>query len=821
MGRPSRNILSTLLIDVLILSFGMVGVHRATQRVSVPATFKQTGNWIVVGKMLPAAGPVGLHPGDTVVSVNGHPVSQKKDIEFILDGLRIQNGAAFTIRRDGKFQTIPLHLVSFYGRFYFFTQILVGPLFFFLGLFAFMRRPEDEAASVFHWVSVCVALMVMATSNRYPSDPLGISRALDFLYSTASVFAPLLLVHFTFVFPRPKWPRAKRALAALYAAAVALSIWESIALFLSSYPVSMDWFHRFVTAYAVTRTFFIACILFFLASLVHSYRTAAEESERRKLRWVMLGLNLGPPTFIAWQIPILIGSQSLVREEYMHLALALVPITFAISIIRYRLMDIDLIFRRSTVYAAVLVVILSFYALVVGLAARLVGTFTVKWSLIASTSAAIVVALLFEPLRRVAQRSVDRAFFRVQYNYSEAERQFVDAITRTLNARELAELIVREIGRFIPVERMGLFTFEPPGSRLHLLAHQNLDLLQTGGIHLDVEQLKAVSRFPMSLEDNLESGVPFQRGNAELFQRWRIAVVFPIMTREAGDLGFLVLGPKKSGTRFSVEDIDLLTTMATQAGLAIERIALQERLLLEQAEARRLEELNRITSYFVSSVSHELKTPLTSVKMFAEMLRTRSDLPIEEQHEYLEIIEGETDRLARLIKNVLDFSKVEQGVKEYHFSALELNELVKQVLRSFTYQFKQEECRLLTKLSPTALTVQADADAVIEALENLLSNALKYSRKEKQIAVSTFSQDHFAAVRVADHGMGISSEDLPHIFDPFYRGKSEKSGGIGGAGLGLTLVKHIMEEHGGRIEVQSAPREGSQFTLFFPQEGHR
>ncbi len=818
MTGSTRFILSILLVDALIFSFGMVGVHRAAQRASVPAIFTQDRDRVVIRKILPSPRPPALHPGDTVLSVNGHPVSLQKDIEFILDGLRIQDGASFGFQRGGRLQAIPVRLIPFYGRFYSVVQILVGSLFFFLGLLAFIRRPEDEAASVFHWVSICVALMVMTTSNRYPADPWGVSRALDFLYSTASVFAPLLLVHFIFIFPRPKWPRAKRVLAALYTAAAVLSIWESTTFFLSSYPLSMDWFHRFVKAYAVARSFFIVCILFFLASLVHSYRTAGEESERRKLRWVMLGLNFGPPAFIAWQIPILIGSPPLVREEYMHLALSLVPITFAISIIRYRLMDIDLIFRRSTVYAAVLVVLLSFYALVVGTAARLVGTFTVKWSLIASTLAAIVVALLFEPLRRVVQRGVDRAFFRVQYNYREAERQFVEAIKHCLNVRELAELIVRRFFEILPVEQIGFFSVEKPGPHLRLVAHKNLERLQTHGILLDTKRLKGRSPLPLAAAEHLEPGIPFEPLEAETRQRWGVEMAIPIQSKDFEILGFLAVGPKKSGARFSLEDLDLLTTVTTQAGLAMERITLQEKLLLERAEARRLEELNRIKSYFVSSVSHDLKTPLTAIKMFAEILRSKSDMAPAEREECFEIIEGESERLARLINNVLDFAKVEQGVKEYHLAELEVNDGVRQILRGLRYQFKMENCKLITRLCQERLVIRADRDAFFEAVENLLSNALKYSPERKEVTVSTFRADGRAVVRVEDRGIGISAEDLPHIFEPFYRGKNELAQQAGGTGLGLALVKHMVELHGGKIEVQSTPGQGSTFNLQFPLE---
>jgi len=259
-----------------------------------------------------------------------------------------------------------------------------------------------------------------------------------------------------------------------------------------------------------------------------------------------------------------------------------------------------------------------------------------------------------------------------------------------------------------------------------------------------------------------------------------------------------------------------LHSITTQAGLTVERIVLQQKLLIEQAETQRLEELNKLKSYFVSSVSHDLKTPLTSIKMFAELLRTRNNISKSDTNEYLEIIEGESERLTRLINNVLDFAKIERGVKEYHFSEIELNALVRNVLRILRYQLKIEKCTVHEKLCDKECIINADKDALTEVLINLISNAIKYSHDEKEISIALSRRDGFVALRVADKGIGITSEEIPHIFEPFFRAREGKTHGAGGAGLGLTIVKHVIEAHGGKVEVQSTPGKGSEFTLLFP-----
>jgi signal transduction histidine kinase len=293
-------------------------------------------------------------------------------------------------------------------------------------------------------------------------------------------------------------------------------------------------------------------------------------------------------------------------------------------------------------------------------------------------------------------------------------------------------------------------------------------------------------------------------------------LVYAMKSEEGGILGILALGEKKSGTRYSLEDLDLLTTVTVQAGLQMHRIALQRRVLLEKMESARLEELSRLKSYFVSSVSHDLKTPLTSIRMFAELLEQRIASDDEESLKYLGIVEGECDRLSRLISNVLDFAKIEEGIKTYNFEPTELNSLVSHALDILQYQFRISGFTVQTELCETDCLFNGDADAIIEIMTNLLGNAIKYSGQKRLIRVTTASTGDAHQVAVSDQGIGIAAEDIPKLFRPFYRSNDDFVKKTGGAGLGLSLVKHIVEAHGGSIDVRSEPGHGSTFTVSFP-----
>jgi len=294
---------------------------------------------------------------------------------------------------------------------------------------------------------------------------------------------------------------------------------------------------------------------------------------------------------------------------------------------------------------------------------------------------------------------------------------------------------------------------------------------------------------------------------------WSVCV--PVISQSKELLGTLVLNPR-SGERYKEEEVAFFRSVAAQASELLERLILQEKIILAQEERRRLEELSALKSFFVSSVSHELRTPLTSIVIFAERLRSGAVKSRRQQKEYLEIIEGESNRLSRLITNILDFAKIERGIKEYNFSEINVADVVKRSVQGIRYQFLSLDAALRVRVEKGLPPIIADADALEEALLNLLSNALKYSTAVKKIELKVSRARGAVIMAVSDKGIGIPEEELPHIFDQFYRVKDEKTRQVGGTGLGLAVVKHIVEAHHGTLSVKSVVRQGTTFTLTLP-----
>ena len=233
-------------------------------------------------------------------------------------------------------------------------------------------------------------------------------------------------------------------------------------------------------------------------------------------------------------------------------------------------------------------------------------------------------------------------------------------------------------------------------------------------------------------------------------------------------------------------------------------------------DVRRELRLAEMRSQFVSSVSHELKTPLTAIRMFAETLRMGRLTDPNVEQEYLETIVNESQRLTRLLNNVLDFSKIEQGERQYRMQPAPLSEIVQTAAQTMAYPLNQKGFRLQVHIEPDLPDVDMDGDAMEQAVLNLLSNAMKYSEDSGDIDLRLCRSDDAAIIQVVDRGIGIVPEEQERIFDKYYRVRTGTNERSTGTGLGLALVSHIVKAHGGRIEVDSKPGNGSTFSIYLP-----
>ncbi len=225
--------------------------------------------------------------------------------------------------------------------------------------------------------------------------------------------------------------------------------------------------------------------------------------------------------------------------------------------------------------------------------------------------------------------------------------------------------------------------------------------------------------------------------------------------------------------------------------------------------------LARIKSEFVSHLSHDLRRPLTSIRMFSEMLKDDHTPGEEKKREYYKIISNESDKLTHLANNILDFSRIERGRIRYKFQPHSIEDLVRQVVDRFEMYMVEAQRPVVLTMDPCPL-IKIDEHAIEQALMNLLVNAAKYSAQGTPVEVNVRNEKKEIVIEVADRGMGIAKKEQRKIFQKFYRVAKTEVDQIEGSGLGLALVKYMVEAHKGRVKVESEEGKGSKFSIVLP-----
>ncbi|MCX5800077.1 MAG: ATP-binding protein [Candidatus Eisenbacteria bacterium] len=297
----------------------------------------------------------------------------------------------------------------------------------------------------------------------------------------------------------------------------------------------------------------------------------------------------------------------------------------------------------------------------------------------------------------------------------------------------------------------------------------------------------------------------------------------PLVTRDDHLIAYLSVDDPADRRIPSIETIEMLEIFGSQAVTAIENARLYRELeehakRVEEA-AQRMKELNELKSNFVSTVSHELRTPLTSIKAYVEtLIENVGAKNATMQREFLGIINEETERLARLIDAILDLSQLESGTFRIRKEVFDVNKVVKEVADILHSIVQKRNITLNVELPEKAVLLEADRDLVKQVIINLSGNATKFTPEGGNVYLAVHSEGPMVRVVVQDTGVGIPVEHLGKIFDRFYQVDSSMAREYGGAGLGLTICKSIMEWHGGSIEVESQEGQGSKFIAVFPQK---
>jgi PAS domain S-box-containing protein len=444
---------------------------------------------------------------------------------------------------------------------------------------------------------------------------------------------------------------------------------------------------------------------------------------------------------------------------------------------------------------------------------------------------------LVEAIGREVGLAAERARLFEETSNRLKEMEVVNKVSTSLRlAQSLLEMLPKlldETLRALDTDTGGVWLFDPERRKIRQVIGRGWCLKAA---RLELESGESFLGNVLTTEDIYFSGdVSMDPNAAEVLRqlappRWS-AVCVPIRT-ELEIIGvFIVSSPLPR--EFTGEDARLLVTLTEIAGNAIHRMRLNERLMhhaadLETRVAERTAELrtalqkaqaaDRVKSEFIANINHELRTPLTNLVLYYQMLRAQPTIKTEER---LDVIGRELQRLRSLIEDLLNLSRLDLGHVTFRPVSLDLNKLIQTLVNDRQALSKERGLILTTELQPDLGLISLDEPTIVQAFSNLLTNALNYTPAGGEVLIKTILvQDDGnvqAGFSVEDTGLGISAEDMPHLFERFYRGGAARKSGAPGTGLGLAIVKQVVDHHEGRIEVQnSSDGHGTKFTVWLP-----
>lgn len=801
-----------LLIEIIIIIVCIGGFYLNVLKPNLPFEVNFIDSHLIITNVEKYLADI--KDGSILLSVDTHQFNDWEELELYLDGKRIGETVNIKFETDKQIKSASVQLTNYYSLFTLIIIAVVGLIYVSIAMFVRIRSPENYSARLFHRASISLGVVIVSTAGTYNLEFYGYGYLNRIIWLFIYSLTPVLFIHFTSSFAKKKVKGIKYILWYFYLSALVNSIILSYLFLEATLGGDFDYVRYYVLFFdSFFRLFLITCIIIAISVCIYAYRSTREIDERKRLQWLLLGYFIGPFSFVIfWVIPIFFLERSLLPESVILIFLTAIPITFSIAIVKYHLMDVNLIIRRSFVYTVVLFAIIITYVLLTSVITFFVDNLNPA---VPTVLTAIATVVLLQPAKNLVQKFVDKKFFRVEYDYRKEQQRFFEEMKNIYDVNSLAELIIKNTDQLIPVNKIGFFNLDKSDSKIRIISDKGFELLHGRSIRFETENLKNNLVLPVAVSDKVEAGINIESADVRVFKRWGITLVFPIKSPTGIIHAFLVMGEKKAGTRYYKDDIDLLSTVTAAAALAIDRIILQEDLIRQKLEAERLEELNELKSFFMQGITHELKTPLTSIKIFTEKLKNHQ-LPVKDKSDfYLKVINGESNKLNGLIDNILVYAQIEKGMQTYQKSRVNLIQIVHKAVSSVQYQFMMRKQKLEVVIANDTIDIFADEKAVESAILNLLTNASKYSCEESKTILSVTKVNNNAIVEVIDNGRGISSEDLKKIFEPFVRLRDDVTRKIEGTGLGLAIVKHIMDEHCGRIEIKSELGKGSSFSLYF------
>ncbi|MGD0782374.1 MAG: histidine kinase dimerization/phospho-acceptor domain-containing protein, partial [Candidatus Aminicenantales bacterium] len=632
------------------------------------------------------------------VAVDGMGIKIPADIQFVFWTKSPGRPISLEVRqKDGTVSSEAGRIAVHDGGAAPFVDLFIALFSWGLGFAAVLYKKNDRLVRIFFWLCTAFGFSVAVQGETYVLGTAWTTLGPGLGYIALTALGPAFLLHFSLRFPG--WTHS-RGLFLLYIPPVMLAGFFSSLLAFAYIKASIGAFNFFEGAYFFLRLYMI---VYFAAAVLHLARIGRRvqnDDLKAQVQWVFFGLIAGmSPFLLFYELPKALLGRAILSESGTAVFFLIIPAALAIAIIKHRLFDVEVVINRSLVYSLLTISTAGLYLLVVLVLQKLFSSDRTLFSVIAVFAAAAAV----HPAQLRIQNLVDRAFFRQKYDYRQAVLAFVRQAQLAAGRADLLDLFLSALRAVLAPEKAGIFVHGQPKGKVvdsrdgTVHCGDDFDESIFSGSSCRLGPFWARRNAVRSGDD-----VSFAREAALAGDGLELAL--PLALPGAEICGWLALGRKRSGERFSREDLSLLRTLAGELMTNLDRIRLQEEVIYERASKEKLDEINRQKTEFISTVSHELRTPMASIQGIAELLQSGKIRAGEQREKFLALMVSESGRLSRFLHNVLDFGRIEQEVKSYRLSPIVVQDVVRDAVESFG---------LLLDSQGASIRIKAPAEPVV------------------------------------------------------------------------------------------------------------
>ncbi len=867
----------------------------------------------------------GIKKGDLLLDINDHQIRNISELSQQMYRSGTWSKATYKLLRDGVSVNVPVVLVPFDKSLYvglrFISLIYLG-----IGLYVLLRRWTAPKST--HFYLFCLVSFIF-----YAFHYTGKLNQFDWIVYWSNVVAellqPALFLHFVLTFPEVKEQVKRRPW-------LVPACYVPGAVLLAAHIVSLRLLRPSeLLRYNLDRLEMLYLAVFFIGAagvLWHSYRHAATPILRQQMKWVTRGTILAVAPFtLFYVIPYMSGTQATMLMKISVLSLVFLPLTFGYAIFRYRLMDVDVIFKRGMAYTLAAASIAGVYFAAIGLSAVLLNRHLPSAGTTGMIVVIVVTALLFEPVKKWFQEKLDRFFYRKRYDYRKTLIEFGRELSSQLDIDKMLSSIVDRIARTLLVDRMAIFLASPDSPDRFTLAKSfgiselsNLDLSFLGQ---ERPEMAAGHLF----FDNTHAVVRETPGAQQSIAQLDLNYFIPCSV-QGRTIAVMGLGKTSEGDFLSSEDVELLEALAGYVGIAIQNARLYASLEQKVTEYERLKDFNEnivesisvgvfavdledkiefwnsqmevmyalprwqalgrplsevfpaqfleefyrvrttpgihnlykyrlntpagetrttniaiaplVTKKFnvigrlvlvdditerielesqlsqaekmssigllAAGVAHEVNTPLAVISSYAQLLAKQLQGD-DKRYPLLDKITKQTFRASEIVNNLLNFSRTSGA----EFGEVQVNKVIRETLALLEHQLKTARVKVQENLCEHLPTIHGNAGKLQQVFLNLFLNAKDAMPDGGTLEVRT-GNGTGVNVTVSDTGSGIAQEHIERIYDPFFTTKNHPRDGRRGTGLGLSVTYGIIQEHAGKIRVESHIGSGTTFHLEFP-----